>query len=1272
MHDLLFHAGKLGHRHIPDKGCTGSIMGLKSRGFILLLNLVYASAQYDCPPPWLPLEDKCYKFQMYPAMLPDAEAACGKDGATLISIESASQHQFVKDWLSVNEVGSDKDRKWFTSGRKEVTSQTNEVRFFWEGNGQEIEGAQFWLKDEDRMNPGDHILYYTDGINWGWQVGEVTKAQPYICEINKAEIYKIIDAERGLDYGIAETNIAALQKGPVVVRQPRDFIYDTKSVKQYVDLECIADGNPQVAYSWFTRRDGSMMMIDPMVESRYTLINGKLIIHDPEDTQDNGDYQCKMENSIGSILSNIVQLSFGYLLDFSKAVRKPIIVDAHEGTGLPCNAPKHYPEILYSWYRNNIMNFVRPELKPYTFISNNGKLYFSSVTKDDEGEYYCMVLSPRAGVSSSEGKVSMPIRLSVREAIASIREPQIENGFPMVFPSSPKKGDNVRIECFAMGYSDLGNLQYQWTKEGSRIPPQAKIIDHGRVLNIPKVQIADSGTYRCKVTRVNGQSDEATVVLPVDATPYFTIPLKDQIVDLDGTVSLRCVADGIPSVDYKWLKNSEILTQNSLTPEDKERFTISNNVLTIRNVNDKDNGMYQCAAANLHGSRYSSAQLRVLSLAPTFAKYPLHRTTFATIGGNATIICRPEAAPRADIQWKKNGRPQSYSTNPSDRVHMLPNGNLHFTAATRSDRGNYTCIATNSLGEAESQGELEVLATTSITQFPRRTVVHVNRTGFMPCEASHNPLLDVSYLWYHNNRMIDFLKVKYDGAQYSIISEPHFARGEGINRGGLYIMDAKFYHAGDYTCVVQTSSSTQSRTALLQVIGPPGEPPGIVGLKVTTTTITLSWGVGADNGRPITAYTIEGYNEDEKIWREFKTNIVGKEKDDRNTTVTGLSPFSNYRFRVRAINVLGIGKASLPSTMYTTLAAPPLEIPHNVGGGGGKVGDLVITWDPLPKWHQNGKDVGYKVYYKEKFLIDDQWTENIVKGNSRNRYVALVGSNKFYTQYDVMVRAFNERGDGPPSEIVTIWSAEDIPIGVPTNVRIEQYNATALMVTWNPVPDTIEQIKGVLKGYRINYWKEETEDEGMAIYRPLSGQRDHGLIIGLDVKTYYLVNVQVFNSAGNGPKSEDYVEETLRSAPMNQPTEVHVEVHGDNSIHVRWRGVSTSIFEEPLEGYKVRYWKNGESRYVAHDVNAEKKTNIRLKGLEQNILYNLRVFGYSRGGEGLSSSPTVQFILGPSCRILENNPERRFEYACDGCSLQISTLLLSLLLCVHFLWHQLH
>lgn len=37
-----------------------------------------------------------------------------------------------------------------------------------------------------------------------------------------------------------------------------------------------------------------------------------------------------------------------------------------------------------------------------------------------------------------------------------------------------------------------------------------------------------------------------------------------------------------------------------------------------------------------------------------------------------------------------------------------------------------------------------------------------------------------------------------------------------------------------------------------------------------------------------------------------------------------------------------------------------------------------------------------------------------------------------------------------------------------TNVRSFSYNATALLVTWNPVPDTRKSIKGVLLGYRVS------------------------------------------------------------------------------------------------------------------------------------------------------------------------------------------------------------
>ena len=64
---------------------------------------------------------------------------------------------------------------------------------------------------------------------------------------------------------------------------------------------------------------------------------------------------------------------------------------------------------------------------------------------------------------------------------------------------------------------------------------------------------------------------------------------------------------------HRWLKNGLPL-EDQILPGDEGRVVITNNALSISNLNEElDNGMYQCAAKNTHGTRYSSGELRVLS-----------------------------------------------------------------------------------------------------------------------------------------------------------------------------------------------------------------------------------------------------------------------------------------------------------------------------------------------------------------------------------------------------------------------------------------------------------------------------------------------------------------------------------------------------------------------------------------------------------------------------------------------------------------------------------
>ncbi len=94
---------------------------------------------------------------------------------------------------------------------------------------------------------------------------------------------------------------------------------------------------------------------------------------------------------------------------------------------------------------------------------------------------------------------------------------------------------------------------------------------------------------------------------------------------------------------------------------------------------------------------------------PSFAKHSLQPNQYGTESGSTTIMCRPEAAPAAEIIWLKDGRQLSVGEESGSRLQKLPNGNLRISNLRQSDGGTYTCKAVNQLGEAESSGNLTIL-----------------------------------------------------------------------------------------------------------------------------------------------------------------------------------------------------------------------------------------------------------------------------------------------------------------------------------------------------------------------------------------------------------------------------------------------------------------------------------------------------------------------------------------------------------------------------------
>lgn len=178
-------------------------------------------------------------------------------------------------------------------------------------------------------------------------------------------------------------------------------------------------------------------------------------------------------------------------------------------------------------------------------------------------------------------------------------------------------------------------MQYSWTRtDGKPMPKSASFSDFNRVMTIPNIQLGHAGTYTCTVVRQLGKFTNGSINLKVEgelkteivfwlkkclhlfyfssAAPYFTIPLSDEHLDLNSDLVWQCKASGVPEVLYKWFVNSTLLDLTKLPPDVRTRYQVKGNRLTITKVQFRDAGMYQCAAENAHGTRFSSAQLRVL------------------------------------------------------------------------------------------------------------------------------------------------------------------------------------------------------------------------------------------------------------------------------------------------------------------------------------------------------------------------------------------------------------------------------------------------------------------------------------------------------------------------------------------------------------------------------------------------------------------------------------------------------------------------------------
>jgi len=1029
--------------------------------------------------------------------------------------------------------------------------------------------------------------------------------------LNYERINKTIN---DLSYGLLITDKKRIPRGPKFTHEPKAAVFDVsgRSQQNYISLRCEADAYPTPTYTWFKEEHLSnneirSRLINPLDDNRFTQTDGTLTIYNPQQQTDRGKYHCKAQNEFGMIVSQTIQISFGFIGEFNRK-RSNDIGKANWGKSISCDAPHHHPTVNYYWVKNSFPSFVEEDQR--VFVSKDANLYFSSLEIIDQANYSCNVQS----VISSTGRTG-PFFSLIVEPSPNNQKLLFPNNFPKAFPEAPLVGQQVRLECLAFGYPVP---YYNWTRRAIidhrelPLPYNSNLINHNRVLEISNVQLEDVGDYVC--TAISGRDIiSKSVTLSIQSLPIFTKPIKDMVIDVNSRLEWQCEAIGIPSVQYSWYRNGEPLILQNLPQEDQMRYRIiKENVLVIEALNpSRDNACFQCKASNQLGSTFSTAQLKIMSLKPVF-KHKMDKDMFASTGNNFTIPCDPEAVPFPEFQWKKNNMP----LNLGGKFRILPNGHLFINPINLTDEGDYTCIVTNEHGFAQDSTFLTIFEELHIIKQPTPKIVALTNDAIeLPCKAHTGNELDIAYVWLHNNVRINYTIQQ----QFSVGYEP----------GYLRINNITFAEAGVYTCLIKTSIGQNFANTELIVNGPPNRCGAVLAEDITATSAKIMWTDGSNNGRNIIAYNIEGRTNHNQNWRtiaRYVTNFQLDTTTNRKYAILRnvLSPWSTYEFRVSAINDLGVGAPSDSSPLYNTDKERPFGYPNNISGGGGKTGSLTITWEPLHPQHWHASSIWYKIYYKPAHSKQPEFFEKELStmGNI-GMYTIGINEEDYYTEYYVKVQAINSVGAGPESPVVSVYSAESMPQIQPSLVRAEPFNSTALKITWAPIEQTREKVRGKLVGHRIKYWRNGKDPQTDALTLLNRGAQNNGMIVALTPNTEYYVSVMIYNEAGSGPESEPALSRTYKAAPQRPPVNVHVDSVDSTTIRVTWRGVSVTSNEEPIIGYKVRYWQTDQPAITAKEAYKYldgQDLEAIISGLIPGKPYKLRVLAYSLGGDGKMSN----------------------------------------------------
>ncbi|XP_071333695.1 receptor-type tyrosine-protein phosphatase delta-like isoform X13 [Trachinotus anak] len=668
--------------------------------------------------------------------------------------------------------------------------------------------------------------------------------------------------------------------------------------------------------------------------------------------------------------------------------------------------------------------------------------------------------------------------------------------------------------------------------------------------------------------------------------PRFLRTPNDQTGVQGGVASFICQATGDPRPKIVWNKKGKKVSN--------QRFEViefddgSGSVLRIQPLRTpRDEAIYECVASNSVGETSATTRLTVLredQLPPGFPTIDMGpQLKVVERTRTATMLCAASGNPDPDISWFKDFLPVN-TTNNNGRIKQLRSGALQIEQSEESDQGKYECVATNNDGTRYSApANLYVRELREVRRVPPRFSIPPTDNEIMPggsvnitCVAVGSPMPYVKWML---------------GAE-DLTPEDDMPIGRNV----LELTDVR--QSANYTCVAMSTLGVIEAVAQITVKALPKAPGIPVVTERTATSITLTWDSG--NPEPVSYYIIQHkskYSEDSY-----------KEIDGVATTrysVGGLSPYSDYEFRVVAVNNIGRGPPS-ESIEAKTAEQAPSTAPRQVRGHMLSATTAVIHWDEPEE--ANGQIMGYRVYYTmDSSQHVNLWEKQIVRGSNFVTIQGLIPNKTYY----IKVLAYTSVGDGPLSPDLQIIAKTGVP-SQPTDFKGEAKSETSILLSWIAPAQTGQENQ--ITGYELMYRKRDDKEEKRISFEPTTTY----LLKDLKPFTTYTFQLAARSKHGVGAYTNEISAETPQTLFAKN---FHVKAAMKTSVWLTWEIPDTY---NPAQPFTILY-DNGQSVEVDG-----KLTQKLITGLQPETQYSFLLTNRGNSAGGLQhrvSTMTAPDIL---------------------------------------------